>query len=484
MSEETWNQARLIPTSGISGSDEQERRATSALLAVLTSVKEFGRAITQPLGAPAGKIEAFIEVPFSLGETQYFPDGLIRVTRGKTVWTALVEVKTNLNELQTEQLEHYLDIAREQRYDALLTISNEIAPGDGSHPTKVDGRKTRKVELKHLSWMTVLTEAVMQKEHRGVADPDQAWILGELIRYLEHPRSGALEMEDMGPAWVATREAVSAGTLRANDKGLPSVTSRFDALIQYTCLKLGRSLGEEVTPFLSRKERSDAAFRSQELAVGLASTGTLSGGLTIPGAVAPIHVTADLRASKVMCHVDLDAPREGRALTRVNWLLRQLKDAPDDLRIEAFIMHGRGDGVSELLGAVRKDPSILIHDPSREFRAFRIASNSPLGPKRGKGRGGFIDSVTVAVNSFYAEVVQNLRNWQATAPKLRELGPEDTGEALVEDQLVSTALSSQDGIETVASAPVVVRAARVRASGDSLDAFITLNGSRWSPESS
>jgi hypothetical protein len=27
----------------------------------------------------------------------------------------------------------------------------------------------------------VLSEALMQKEHRGVADHDQAWIFGELI---------------------------------------------------------------------------------------------------------------------------------------------------------------------------------------------------------------------------------------------------------------------------------------------------------------
>ena len=56
MAEETWHEARLIPTSGISGADEQERRATSALLAVLTAVREFGRSLLQPLGAPAGNV--------------------------------------------------------------------------------------------------------------------------------------------------------------------------------------------------------------------------------------------------------------------------------------------------------------------------------------------------------------------------------------------------------------------------------------------
>src|SRR3954463_13932 len=175
MAEETWHAARLIPTSGINGAEEQERRATSALLAVMTSVREFGRAITSRVGAPAGTVETYIEVPFQLGERRLYPDGLIRVTRGQRSWTALVEVKTGTNKLETPQLEAYLDIAREAGFDAVLTISNEIPSMPGTHPTTVDKRKLRKVSLHHLSWTKVLTEAAMQKEHRGVADPDQAW---------------------------------------------------------------------------------------------------------------------------------------------------------------------------------------------------------------------------------------------------------------------------------------------------------------------
>src|SRR5690242_5165888 len=162
MSEEAWLAARLIPTSGINGADEQERRATSALLAVMSSVREFGRAVTQPLGAPAGSVQTFIEVPFKLGEKQHFPDGLIRVTRGQRQWTALVEVKTGSNELRPEQLDAYLDIAREQGFDALITISNQIPPIAGQHPTPVDKRKLKKVALYHLPWTEILTAAVMQ----------------------------------------------------------------------------------------------------------------------------------------------------------------------------------------------------------------------------------------------------------------------------------------------------------------------------------
>src|SRR3954471_11319899 len=143
--EEAWHIARLIPTSGINGAEEQERRATSALLAVMGSVREYGRALTTPFGAPAGAIETYIEVPFLLGSKKVFPDGLIRVKWGKKIWTALVEVKTGPNELQREQLENYLDVAREHHFDALITISNEIPPAAGMHPTPVDRRKLKSV---------------------------------------------------------------------------------------------------------------------------------------------------------------------------------------------------------------------------------------------------------------------------------------------------------------------------------------------------
>jgi hypothetical protein len=50
------------------------------------------------MGAPAGSLQTFIEVPFQHGDKQCFPDGLIRVVRGQRQWTALVEVKTGGNE--------------------------------------------------------------------------------------------------------------------------------------------------------------------------------------------------------------------------------------------------------------------------------------------------------------------------------------------------------------------------------------------------
>lgn len=472
MAEESWHEARLIPTSGINGAEEQERRATSALLAVLSAVREFGRAFVKPLGAPAGTMECFIEVPFILGEKRLYPDGLIRVTRGAKSWTALVEVKTGPNKLAAEQIENYLDIARAESFDAVITISNEIPAVAGQHPTKVDKRKTKKVALHHVAWSQVLAEAVLQKEFRGVADPEQAWILGELIRYLEHRKSGALEFEDMGEAWVPVRDAVAAGTLRSTDKGIAEVVARFDALLRFTSLQLGRQLGTEVVPVLSRKEAADPALRAQALTESLCHTGVLSGTIRIPDTAGLLVVTADLRASKVTCHVDVEAPKEGRATTRVNWLVRQLKNAPESTRVEAFVNHGRGSTTAELLGAVRENPGSLVGDPSKDLRAFRVAATSNLGTKRGRGRGAFIDSVLTAVDAFYADVLGSLRAWSAAPPKLRPTHPAPPEvDETIPAALTSTDYSSQDGSTDADRdrAPAVELAAQASSNGSAAE---------------
>lgn len=443
LTEQSWHVARLIPTSGINGADEQERRATSALLSVMSSVKEFGRALTSPLGAPAGRLETFIEVPFSLGEKKIFPDGLIRATRGKREWTALVEVKTGTNALQTEQLENYLDVARDNGFDALITISNEIPASVEQHPTPVDKRKLKKVALHHWSWSEVLTHAVMQKEFRGVADPDQAWVLGELIRYLEHPRSGALSFEDMGANWVEVRESVASGTLRQTDKSAIEVAGRFDALIRFACLQLGRKLGAEVTPILSREEASNPASRTTSLVSSLVASGAMTASIRIPNAAAPLEVHANLRASKITCHFDIDAPREGKPTTRVNWLVRQLKETPETVRIEAFALRAR-EGTAEILRDVRTTPALLVADPKKELKSFRVAQIHTLGSKRGAGRGSFIDSMLKAIDTSYSDIGQSLKSWTASPPRVRserevELDPS------VNASLGSAALSSQDG---------------------------------------
>jgi hypothetical protein len=198
---------------------------------------------------------------------------------------------------------------------------------------------------------------------------------------------------------------------------------------------------------LTRKELAEPIVRAQALTAELCNSGTLSGAIKIPDTAGVLHVIADLRAGQIVCHVELDAPREGRPTTRVSWLVRQLRNAPEVVRLEAFAMHARGAGTAALLAAVRTDAATLISDPKRELRAFRIAQSFPMGSKRGTGRGAFIDSVTGAIDTFYETVVQNLKPWAPAPPRLRSDEASVARPADVPAALVSTALSSQDETE-------------------------------------
>jgi hypothetical protein len=95
-SAEEWHPARLIPTAGIRGQEEQERRATSSLLAVMGAVPDFGHAILSGVGAPRGRISTFAEVQLKDPDGKLsIPDGAIVVERGKRRWSCRLEVKTS-----------------------------------------------------------------------------------------------------------------------------------------------------------------------------------------------------------------------------------------------------------------------------------------------------------------------------------------------------------------------------------------------------
>lgn len=419
MDTSSFQSARLIPITGIKGDQEQERRATSALLAVIQAVPDFARALLKPLGAPAGRVSAFIEPEFIQAEKKVRPDGLIVVERGAKSWSVAVEVKTNKNDLVADQINAYLDVCRDAGIDALLTISNQVLTLAGGHPTEgIDGRKTKKINLHHYSWIRVLTEAQLQKEHRGVADPDQAWILGELIRYLEAPASGALEFTDMGESWVSVRQAIANGTLSSTDKGATSVAQRFESLLRYTSFKLSARLGVEVSPVVSKLAKTDPTKHTREVVTRLAQHSQLRGAIRVEDTIAPLDITVDLRASQVLCSVTVEAPREGRALTRVNWLLRQLKTAPAGTRVETFVKRGQQAAAACLLGEALEAPDKLLPPENKEIWSFVVTLISPMGTKRGEGKASFVGSFLGSVDTAYVSLLENLHAWTPKAPKL------------------------------------------------------------------
>ncbi|GJM38282.1 MAG: hypothetical protein DHS20C19_16490 [Acidimicrobiales bacterium] len=444
-----WQEARLIPVTGISSDKEAEQRATSALLAVVSIVRPFSKSLLSAYGASKADraiVECYVEPTFKDAAGRSIrPDGLIRVSHGtKPPWIALVEVKTGTSVLNADQLNAYWDIARVNGFDAVLSISNEIAPSPGIHPTPgLKVRSNSKVGVHHLSWTRLLTTAVVEKTHRGVDDPEQDWILGELIRYLEHDASGAMGFEDMGPAWVGVRDGARDGTLNTRDDSVAEIAQRWDQLLGYVSLKLGSEIGEDVVELVPRAQQNDPTLRTKYFVESMASSALLDGKLRIPNTIGDIDILVDIKARQIETSASFAAPSDKQAKARVTWLLRQLKDCPDSLVVEAYPKNS-SNGSAAALGSLRDDPAIIIDDPKKPVSRFRLVARTEMGMNRKSGKkAGFTQSVYDCVANFYGTILQDLTAYQAPAPKRVPPPPgvDEAGPDLPDVELVEPAAS-------------------------------------------
>jgi len=415
-----WMRARLIPVAGIKGDREAEQRATSALLAVLTIVRPLSHELLTPLGASSAAkatVEAFTEVTVEANGSAVRPDGVVRVTYGQRTFTALVEVKTGDNQLDPDQVNGYWQAAREAGYDHVLTISNEIA-ASGAHP--VSGLRVQKnspVQVSHLSWMRILSSALRLKNHTGVDDPEQAWILGELVRYLQHDASGVLPLADMGPLWTPIRDAARAGTLNRRTEGLRDVARRIDEMHTFAALKLASEIGDDVHVIHSKAVR-DQAVRLDDFVRTAVEGGPIPGCLRIPNTAGDINTEIDLRAQQFTASIELKAPEDKGARGRIGWLLGQLSEAPGPVIVEAYAKNARVP-VLATVEELRADRATLLgpdKSPTHRFVMKRRVV-MPQGRKATARKPGFIDGYLAMVSDFYETVVQGLHAWQPSAPK-------------------------------------------------------------------
>ncbi|WP_063057976.1 TerD family protein [Nocardia sienata] len=413
---EAWQPARLFSVAGVGAGEEQERRSTSALVATMQAVRPFARALCARVGAPAGAFEGYFEVQYDRGDGRVIPDAVFRVARGGRLWTGLLEVKTGSGKLRREQLESYLDVARKKKYDAVISLSNDIPAAAGELPVQVDRRKLTKVALRHLSWSEVSHEARRLLAHGGVEDPLQAWLLGEFLRYLDHPRSGATEFVDMGRHWVAVRDAVTSGTVRGGDPKAAAVAERWVSLSRHLALRLTAELGVAVKHVLPRRHTADPAARNAAVAERLAAEGVFEAVLRIPETAGDLVVVADIRTNRIRSRISVAAPGEGTSSRRLSWLLKQLAEAPGAVQVEA-VFSERGHTTCEHLDTVRADPKVLLPGRAGEIVSFTLEQSFPMGNRRSGTAASFITSVTSSVDDFYGKVVQPLREWTPAAPK-------------------------------------------------------------------
>lgn len=406
---ESWRQARLFPVSALKNDRDRETRATSVLLSVMAQVPRFGRRITAPFGAPSGRMETFTEVSLPHGDTPRRPDGVIRVERAGKLWTALVETKTNGNPLKSDQVQAYMDIAARRGYEAVITLSNDVAlEGSPLVDVKIDRRRKHQVALWHLSWAEVAHQAQMLIRHEGVGNAARTWLLQDLLHYLQHDNSGCHGFQNMGAAWVPVRNGINDETLCQGDPRALEVVESWERLVRQVCLRLGGELGQKVLPAQRSRRGTDPGAHRVRLADQLCLEGRLQAELRVEGAPGLLTLSADLRTAKLRTSVEIPAPEQGYPLTWAKRLIRRLAEAPADLHVETLV-EGDAGGPRGTLERLRPEPGDLLpKDSSTRITGFRLSLFKSMGSGRGSAESGFIRSVDDAVHRFHTSVVAHL----------------------------------------------------------------------------
>ena len=83
--------------------------------------------------------------------------------------------------------------------------------------------------------------------------------------------------------------------------------------------------------------------------------------------------------TQIRTSVQVEAPSEGGGLRRINWILRQLTEAPDSLAVE--VLFARREQTScEQLKDVRSNPAVLPKTTSLRLPSRVGRRNPPMPP--------------------------------------------------------------------------------------------------------
>ena len=423
--------ARLIP---VGADSNKERKVTSTLLSTLMGVPEYARHMLGMVGCKVNsrsKISCYTEVVFKDKQGKIVkikdsdrPDGLIVVQTGKSIWSALIEAKVGNAELDTDQVERYLDLAKNQGVDAVITISNQYANIPTHHPVKVNGNKTRSVGLYHWSWKSLLTEAVLHtddnKDLKDITDETQHFILNEFKRFLQHDSTGLNTITQMNKSWSLV---CSEGGLEKKSDDTVNAVASWHNLCRELTLDLSEETGTNVIQAIPRKyttEKNGYENMLKDDVSTLVQNGYVDSTFTIKDAASSLFVQANIEGKFLTTTMTLRAPKDAKtARSSIGWVIKQLNKVELANTYVTACYAGKNTNKTVTLSKLLEDGYEAINDNNKNLpHSFDIYTKINLKLSELKGVKKFVEITRQSVFDYYAHIGQNLKKAPVSAPKI------------------------------------------------------------------
>lgn len=426
--------ARLFP---VVSEANKEQKTLSIVLATLMSVRPLAERLLGPLSVKVGKrsvLSCYTEVTLTneIKGLKDRPDALLVLQSGKRSWSALIEAKVGRNVVGEDQLERYIELAKLNNVDSVITISNELTPSPEINPTALTRALPKNFQLFHLSWASILTTAFLlaSSDEDPYENDDEAFLVSELIRYLEHPNSGYVALDQMNKDWPKLVSDIQAShPLFAKSSEVVETVTAWLQEARDVALIMTRRLKEPVSIATSRSNLSNPSKWTETNAKDFIQEKVLSFELDVPNAASKILIEGDFLRRTVRVSMKLSAPTDRVSnAARLNWLLRQLVKSNREKIIIRCITRGKGQNYGAMADEI--DPKSDDIKELGDILSFQLEMSNDLGAKF-NSRKKFIECLEEIVPEFYSNVGQYLQAYVPPPPKYEKANA--TEEAPVEE---------------------------------------------------
>ena len=393
----------------------REGIATSILLSVFKMVPELFNELISDAGVRIGKhtqIDVFSEVKLANSQSlsRNRPDGFIYI-KNRKVWTALVEAKVDGNQLNKEQIARYLQAAKENNINALITISDEFTSRVEQIPVEISGRGLDKIKRYHLSWRLISTAAMLLPNKNQIDDKEKSFLIDDLRHYLSNKGKN---FSRMPREWKDLCGDVSRrNKLYADERKVSAVASAFVQEFSEIALNLTEHLLVDCTVNLPKNFTSNRQAWQDSIATSICKKHSVHCSFNIPNAANSLDIEINLFAKTISVGMEMIPPETHITNVRkVSWLMGQLQNKEAQSSFVKVKWKSRASDLSVPMATLH---SKYFQNRDKNSVISILTPMMQLSPRGFDNPKNFIEALEKLVIRFYDEHAQYLR--QAKAPK-------------------------------------------------------------------
>jgi hypothetical protein len=409
--------ARLIPMLKIG----DEMALTSIFLSSLKLIKEFRYNLFKEIKFPkGGKSFYYTELGFPDSKFENRIDGLIINVSGGIIKDAVFfEMKSGPDDLKKDQIEDYINIAKEFEVKKLVTISNQFVSDPKESPIEKI-KKPNNFELYHFSWTYIqtLAQILLFDNDENIEDEDQVSIMQEVVSYFEHPKSGLSGYSKMHNDWKIVCEKIQKNQkITKNDQEIKNAVRSWHQEEKDLALLMSRNLGAAIKSSVKKGGSLDDDIKK------LIDNQTLNGYLIIKDAFSKIEIDLDFNKKAVTLSAILIPPLDKKNTGKVSYLLKQLdkckrnegalyEEVSNEIYIKPYFKGSRSQDNYSLMEIRNVD--FKNHNDIQKFEILMIKNfkNNFSSTK------GFVNELEESTLKYYESIIQHLSNWKKPPPKV------------------------------------------------------------------